>query len=325
MARPYALPLAVLAVLLLVLPQSGVQASEEEAILELHGAYSRAFVLQLAAPVVLDLTGNAEGLPAAVVVEGGHGFVGFALTELHRVDGVAAIGLRLPEPYRLDGAEQTGFGWGRNAAGEPCVRCTVPAGTYRLHLINDGFAGVEATVRVTLEGAGEMPPMKPDPAFSRQHGIPALEGPGTDAPTPVQGGGMWSWTRAGFQRVGLHIDLMTARSAARVLPAHATVTTFCRDVPPLDDCEDSLTLGAEGHAGAPTVVPAVIPPDHFTQVSITTDMVGDGTLRMTHHTLWISVADDIPTVRIDEAPPQEERRAFAGWLPHPNWAGPNWP
>lgn len=252
------------------------------------GDRSLRFSVEAPTDVVVDLSFTAAGLPTALSVEGGAGFVGFLLAEPGRTDGVAVLAVRLPEPQRLpDGTDAPGFGWGQGADGAPCERCVVPAGVYDLHLLTDDTV----TVRVDVEGLDEggeqeLRSSEGFPAGWQTHHDPIV-GPSGDLPSAGGSAGMATYNWASWDRRGWLLDAMAVRVEAALTPVVVSDARFCRHLGDGSQCERDPQVADDIVHGTPRVSAATVPAWETLGASLDWTAVGNASYRLTHHMLWV--------------------------------------
>lgn len=254
---------------------------------------------------VLDLSPAApdgSGLPRALGVEGGRGFVGFALTEPLSTSGLVVVALQTPE-LGPDGAGYVAYG--QPADAEPatlpfdeapsCVRCVVPAGEYHLFLVTGGGA---TTVTLTLEGLhGRSDFQAPaDSLFTSQ-----IFGPEKNwfesAGGPIAGGGIWQWFKVSTEspEPGLLIHAFRATASdGGPLPTLAWTTT-CQDADGDARCADDVASETPVAVNGFAVVPALMAEDGVA-TSIDFTVTDAGQFTVGQDMLWLPLDDFIPTL-----------------------------
>ena len=230
----------------------------------LKGENSASINVRVPVDAVLDLTPverNGMMQPKAMRVSGGRHYVGFVLSERSTTTGMFAVAARLPRPLKDGQTLHRAVGYGQPAvmdreepalavpAGDPqpatCVRCRVPAGSYRLQLLT---FGKPASVSITFEGLRGRTTLRPTTAIYPD-GFSGSFRPRGDETHLSEGGGMglgMGWWR---KESGVLLTTYELQVTPDQLPVAEADVNACRAVGGDEHC-----TGLRMHAGtAPTM------------------------------------------------------------------------
>lgn len=259
---------------------------------------STRFSVEVAPGTVVDvgLDTTEGGMPRALQVAGGSGFVGFVL-QAAGGQGATVTALKLPTPDLLeDGGTGAGVGWGRSADGTSCTRCDLPAGVYNLYLIagDAGSDSVPATVTVKIGDGTDTLALGDDegtPHRVRQQTDPAMTGPNNPiAPVVGYSGGFWERSGAEFPKGAraIVVDQMTFTLRAGAAPPLAGVVEFCRRLGGPQECSFAPVPPGGGTVGR-SQVNMFTRGDDQPGVQVGWDVVGDARWEVQNNAVWIAL------------------------------------
>ncbi len=253
------------------------------------------------ATIDLTPTADASGAlrPAALRTSGGRGHVGFLLTDPYTPDGSYVLAARLPRALHDGSQTIRGVGHGQivhtvSNETEGCVRCTVPAGVYDLHLLTNRRA---AKVVLTVDGLSDRTHLEPS-APTTTYGFGASLFPRGDRthedPALAEGGGwgigvQWYERGSGFMLSTYEMTLLPS-----LVSAPAGTVDVCRTVRRTTECDDRRLVAGQGSSVAGSGVVSGVSTKSMETI-LEWNLYGFAEYNSRLSVLWIQMPDRYPS------------------------------